>query len=534
MEGINVIELSAPFDTKITKVRLYTQCAEIVRVCKFKVDAGQNQVHLSGLPNVLDSESLRVEGRGKATIHDVTLLLVDKTKKEATSAELTRLEERHQITKNALARCLASRKAVEEYLASINVQHVEPTGLTSIVENYDATAEGLDIKILALRKEVAELNAAIESEREVYDKLRKANNALRNRASVGVVAVESGEVQLSYDIRVNMQTNEKPITLRYKANIYQSTGESWDDVPVNLETISPSFGITVPTLTPWTVSVDRPSATAWSGRGGMGLGKGGGIRYRRIPQGNVDSDSDDDLFDEMDHINSYVESSGKLSETYHIAGLVSIPADGSERTFTIAEMNFDAAMSWISVPRIKNASEYTLLPGRASIYVDGSFISRTSLKGVNPEETFDCPLGVDPNVKVTYHHQIKQTTRTGFYNKTCVHLYTQRISIYNTKPATAMENVKILEQIPVSEDEQIGVKVISPPLSRAEGSVAVQDGVIARWDGGNPDSDDLDSKGTMGKDGRIVFACKVPAQGKITFMLQWEVSAPGTVEVRGL
>ncbi len=59
MEGIEDIELSAQFDSKITKVRLYTQCAEIVRVCKFKVDAGQNQVHLSGLPKVLDSESLR-------------------------------------------------------------------------------------------------------------------------------------------------------------------------------------------------------------------------------------------------------------------------------------------------------------------------------------------------------------------------------------------------------------------------------------------------------------------------------------------
>lgn len=58
-EGINVIELVARFDTKITKVRLYSQRAEITRLCRFRVEAGQNQVHLSGLPNTLDSESLR-------------------------------------------------------------------------------------------------------------------------------------------------------------------------------------------------------------------------------------------------------------------------------------------------------------------------------------------------------------------------------------------------------------------------------------------------------------------------------------------
>ncbi|KAF8920851.1 hypothetical protein CPB85DRAFT_1372857 [Mucidula mucida] len=499
---------------KITKVKLYTRCAEIVRVCKFKVDAGQNQVHLLGLPNVLDSESLRVEGRGKATIHDVTLLLMDKTKEEATSDELRRLEERHQITQNALPRCSAPRKALEEYLDTLDVQHVEPTRLASIVENYDTTAGRLDMKILALGKEVAVLDAAIENERKINKNPAKLTMLCEIvRFNIGA-AVKRAHWTASYDIRVNMHIAEKPITLKYKANIYQSTGE----------TISPSFGVAVPTLMPWTVSVSR-------------LGKGGSKRCRRILPDNVDSDSDEDDFDKMDHIHAYVDSSGKLSQTYRIAGLVSIPADGSERTFTITEMHLDAAMSWISVPkvepkahlnaRIKNTSEYTLLPGRASIYVDGSFISRTSLKAVSPEEAFDCPLGVDPTVKVTYHLQIKQTTRSGFYNK-------RRISIYNTKPATAMENVKILEQVPVSEDEQIGVKVISPPLSRAEGSVAVQDGVIARWDGGDPESDDLDSKGTIEKDGRIVFACQVPAQGKITMMLQWEVSAPGMVEVRGL
>jgi hypothetical protein len=47
----------------------------------------------------------------------------------------------------------------------------------------------------------------------------------------------------------------------------------------------------------------------------------------------------------------------------------------------------------ISQARITNASEYTLLTGSASVYVDGSFISRSVVPAVSPQESFDCPLG---------------------------------------------------------------------------------------------------------------------------------------------
>lgn len=157
----------------------------------------------------------------------------------------------------------------------------------------------------------------------------------------------------------------------------------------------------VPTLSAWKLSVAQSEA-AGSGRG---LGRGGAVRHRRImnPEAAMDGEFESDHAEAMEDVGSYITSKGHLSATYRVPGLISIPADGSERTFTITQLNLDADMSWICVPkvdpkvhlnaRIQNSSEYTLLPGRASIYVDGSFISRTSLKGVSPKETFDCPLG---------------------------------------------------------------------------------------------------------------------------------------------
>ena len=119
-----------------------------------------------------------------------------------------------------------------------------------------------------------------------------------------------------------------------------------------------------------------------------------------------------------------VSSKGNITATFSVPGLITIPSDGASHNVTITELQLDAEMSWISVPKkspkahltvrslhfyfpysgsysmdmlvqakVKNESEYTFLSGIASVYVDGSFISRSDVPAVSPQESFDCPLG---------------------------------------------------------------------------------------------------------------------------------------------
>ncbi len=53
---INLVSIK---DSKITNVSLYSSRAEITRAFKFDVRVGLNQVHIAGLPNVLDKDSLK-------------------------------------------------------------------------------------------------------------------------------------------------------------------------------------------------------------------------------------------------------------------------------------------------------------------------------------------------------------------------------------------------------------------------------------------------------------------------------------------
>lgn len=210
--------------------------------------------------------------------------------------------------------------------------------------------------------------------------------------------------------------------------------------------------------------------------------------------------------------------------------------------------------------RIKNASEYTLLRGGASVHVDGSFISKSGVPPVSPEESFDCPLGfvplcrstvasllefssLDPSIRVTYHHRVKKASQGGFYNKTTIYTLSQRITVFNSK-SSAIDNLKIIDQVPVSEDSQIVIKLVNPPLIGSASSdiyrkapakdfppSKISTGVVAQWDG--TDEPDFDP-GSLGKDGKINWVCSVPSQETVNLVLQWEVTAPTRSTVIGL
>lgn len=576
-EPVHTVELVSVNDSKIIGVSVYSGRAEVTRLFSFSVHTGQNQVIISGLPNALDQDSFRVEGRGAATIHDVTISTIIPPPIPTTSTELKGLELNHKQTEKALERSRKAIASLENYLDSVNVEHVAVTALGEVVETYESTCEKLDDKVTELEKQLDDLYKSIEDERKKLSG-PTGNHKLNLKASIGVFADHEGEVEIAliyavnnatwsagYDIRVDMQTKEKPITLIYKGAITQSTGEDWNDIPLTLETATPTFGVGVPSLIPWTLSIYRPpivksKGMRLGGRGGgpsASLAASPAMALRRMSRRSPSSMAMDELEDEsiMQYRGLAVSSRGNISATFTVPGTITIPSDGVAHNVTIVQLSLDSTMSWVSVPKIdakthlnakiKNASEYTLLSGPASVYVDGSFISRSDVPAVSPDESFDCPLGLDPSIRITYHPRVKKVSQSGFYTKTTNYVFSQRITIFNTK-STAISNVKIIDQVPVSEDSLITVKLLSPPLvapfsdstlSSSGGElkvpppVKVSSGVVVQWDGADEPGNDVEG---LGKDGKFYWVCAVPSQGKVNLLLQWEVTAPVRTDIAGL
>ncbi|KAJ7847751.1 hypothetical protein B0H14DRAFT_3453626 [Mycena olivaceomarginata] len=472
------------------------------------------------------------------------------------SAKLEELLTTREDRGDALARCEQALSSLRQYLGSLTVQNLPVIQLESVLHQYETTGARLDARKKELTRELQRIDAEISAERAQVA-VPPEDHKLRSKAAIGVFAQTPGNVEIAliyavphaswtafYDIRVDMDTKESPVKLIYKADIKQNTGESWDNVPLQLETSTPTFGLGVPQTVPLE-SRYLPTCCVYQIWG---------------PDVATDREATAPEVVEMKHEEAAVMSTGNVNATFRVPDLVTIPCDGAAHNFTIVELRPQAVMSWVAVPKreakthltahITNASEYTLLSGTANVYVDGSFIARSTVPPVSPQESFDCPLGLDPSIRVTYPPVVKQLSQSGFYKKSATHSFTQRITVHNTK-SVPVDGLRIVDQIPVSRNAQVKVKVIQPvlPLGEGEGatgkgaeaesnagagagakgkgkqsaSVSLSKGVVAQWDGGDK------------TDRRVSWVCAVPAQGKINLTLEWTVTvSPADAQVVGL
>ncbi|PPQ85972.1 hypothetical protein CVT25_001670 [Psilocybe cyanescens] len=550
--AVHYISFSSIDDSKITNINLYRTHAQITRAYKVSVAAGQTKLTLSHLPNVVDHESLRrvVEGRGAAIIQGVTAFKAEMEEPKETSPLLEELNAKKERANNALQRCRKALQAVDKYMGNISIEHLDVSKLGEAMDIYDTTEEKWDDKILEIQKELEGIKASINQETDRLENTVE-NKKLRTNVVVGLIADSPAELEITliyavshadwnavYDIRVDTQAPDSPVQVIYKANISQRTGEIWDNVPIFLETASPTFGLELPLLQPWNISYQAPTS------GGRGLGRGGAKRHRKILR-----DEEDEDFLEVEVAS--VTSKGHVNATFRIPGLTTIPSDEDEHGVTIADLKLEGKISWVCIPKgdtqvhleaiITNSSEYTFLPGPSNVYVDQSFISRSDIPGVSPREVFTCPLGVDPSIRVTYHPQEKMASESGFYSKSLKYAYSQRISVHNTK-FVAIDGLKIIDGIPVSQDANLIVNLISPALTLAAPSTAaiaskppstvkVSHNIDAQWNGAEKPGTDVSA---LGKDGKLNWICHVPALGRLNLLLQWEVIDSHKTQVYGL
>ena len=181
--------------------------------------------------------------------------------------------------------------------------------------------------------------------------------------------------------------------------------------------------------------------------------------------------------------------------------------------------------------------------------MDGNFVAKAHIPNVSPNEFFNCSLGVDPAVRVTYHPRRKTVSHQGgsllSRMKAEVSTFSQRISIKNTRPGP-LEYLIVQDQVPISEDERIKVKVLNPneealglingensatsKNSSATGAtvVHISPGVIARWTQKNTEDDPLSEGDGPKGDGVMEWIC-TKMKDNLDLELVYEVSGPAAL-----
>ncbi|GAX39465.1 hypothetical protein NIES4075_04210 [Tolypothrix sp. NIES-4075] len=483
-------------DTQIKAVTVYADKALVSRRGIVSLTGQERELVITALP-MIETESVRVSGNGSVAVR---LLGVSSDRIFTTEPVAERVAQLHR----QIQQIEAEKRHLQAQVDALALQSSFIAGLREKTE--DPFAQSLARKNLSLSETLDFLNflgsqyseyaiasGECKSQQQELDKqlqvlyasLQKIQTPLPKESVSLIVAIEpagAGEFELEvsylvnsaswnplYDLRVSSTSDT--VHLGYLAEIIQNTGEDWRNVDITLSTAKPGLGTLPPQLQPWYIDVPRTAAQLMTTRR---------IRQRpmSIPAAPMaiagaaedsynESDETEETLIAAETVVAEVSKQGSVV-TFKLSGGGNIPSDGSPHKTTIFHDDYPCNFDYIAMPRlvsfaylqanVKNsANGATLLPGKANIFRDNIFVGTTHLDNIVAGQEFKLNLGIEENLKIERELVERQVDKKLIGNQRRI-TYSYRLIITNLLNSEA--NLKLTEQLPVSRNEQIKVRLI--------------------------------------------------------------------------
>ena len=261
--------------SKIKDVTVFFSGAQITRTTTLKAPKGKHILVLNELPNTIYDQSIQVKSTDNCKILSVKHELVYPSTKKSTTEEA--LEDKIEALELEM-KSISNRFNVftlEEQLLSDN-RKLNKNKEGSAIADIKEAADFYRARLNEIRQGKLDLSVEIDKKKELIQELYAELNTLtvkkRNTYSKVIITIDcltalNDELSISYyvssagwtpnyDFRVAEIT--EPLNIVYNADVYQSSGESWEKVNLKLSTNNPSLSGEQPELVTWILGRPNP------------------------------------------------------------------------------------------------------------------------------------------------------------------------------------------------------------------------------------------------------------------------------------
>ena len=512
-------------DSTITGATVFPQGASVVRTLDFSAQAGQHSIVIDDLPMQFDPSTLRVTGSGDVAFrivsvdHRITRLPPQdpmlSPEYRAISDEIDALQDQVEDVMFERRQIMTRIEVADGRLRMVEALMTrEPQDMVDDVDRggdpadwaatIEVLAQQMDIALmarLAAQEDMRPLDAQIDALREeIADKQRELLAVQlpvleRSVATVEIAADApvSGSLDLTYrvhqagwepvyDLRLE-QGADAVLDVERHARIWQATGEAWQDVAVTLSTARPSGRMSAPEL-------GEQVAVLWSGQT---IGLVDDRVQTRVEQAlEVEEQWAPAWTTELDvaeppviagMVGAQIETRGQ-TVIFDLPTLTDVDGDGTVRQAAIDNDRLTVVPSARSAPRLdphaylyaglENTFDGPILPGRASVYVDGAFVGEADLPMVAAGAEVTLPFGVIDGITMSSDVVDRESGDYGLLSTTNTRLEAYRLNAVSVLPY-AIE-LTIYDRAPVSEDEDLEIEVssdIAPTVQDVDGNRGV-------------------------------------------------------------
>lgn len=466
-----------PVNSKISTVTVFPNGAEVTRILKVKLSAGDSTLLAGDIPGEAISKSIRIEIAPDAKIEigsvDARQIKLSSTDPEVALSARTKIEDQIQAQQDLLS-------AQDDIIKTAQLQQTYLTNLAKLPQSTGQGASGTQSAQTDWRgvfgiigdsaAEVAKtITAAQLKQREIkraIADLRKQMEAVsgkdeeRTQVRIHVSAAAPVETTLTlryqvrtaswtafYDARLAAPGSDKAaassMALTRRASIQQKTGEDWDDVALSLSTTRPGATTVAPKMRTL-IAVFDPTADNKAGESGLDIG---------------DSETSG---------KAKTQASVTAFQTIHtIPGRVTIKHSDEAKRLQIGGETVQPTLVVRTAPRLDDTAYlYThftlpktspaLQPGQVSLFRDGVFVGTGQFPLVAPGEDYDLGFGADERVKVRRTVLDIKKGETGTFSKSYVDQRRYAISFKNLHPHTV--DVQVVDRAPVAVHSDIKVE----------------------------------------------------------------------------
>ncbi|MFT5890960.1 MAG: hypothetical protein ACI9Y7_001059 [Dokdonia sp.] len=482
---IEVYSTENSIASDISLVTVYLNGAQVERTSNASVKDGTTTFIFENLSNTVDENSIQVSGLGEASILSINYS-IDYLKKQKNTEAVEALQKEKKEIEFRIKKLnnLIIGLQKEEEVISLN-QKLGSTTQEVSLEKVKALATYYRQRVTAIKNEI------LDTERKRYElqiknqDLTKQFNELNitEEKSTGKITLKINserqatlQLKLKYNVAnagwypiydLKAKTIDAPLDLAYKAHVYQNTGTSWEDVSLVISTGDPNTNNTKPEVnTKYLQFVNNYYNNRQKRALGYATsevleedlayelsGKASGVSVAGNTSAPVNYTATGDI-----------KLDGLTTTRFEIKKKYSIPSDGDVTVIEVDTFKIPATYQYFAAPllnenvfltaSIKDWAQYSLLPGEANIYLEGSFSGKTFIDPLATTEELTVSLGVDPNV-VVEREQLDNFKATSFIGTQRIVDNKYEIKIKNNKSTNI--NIKLVDRIPKSQNKEIKV-----------------------------------------------------------------------------
>jgi len=463
---------------------VYRSGAELLHKATARLGTGNSELIIDDVSTTLDPASIRVGCTGGVTILSVAFSK-DYLQPETVSPLVKKLQD-----------SIAVLVKEEEHLSILTQSDQQLLDVLNSNKNFGGTQNGLSAaelikmmdyyrqQLISLRTEMSgyadrtsRLSAIQENlEKQIREEENK-NTKTSGRILLQVLTPVAGNYEFTvsyltmaahwepaYDLKVTGSSD--PLQLFYKARLVQSSGIDWKHVKLSLSTSLPSLAGNAPVLTAKFLRFVRAlAAVGYLNAPTMNntlsfqvAGAEKKVYYdNKDTPGNVPADLGDYL-----SINE-----NQLDVVFDIDIPYDIPSNGKEQGVELKEYKVPCTYEYYAAPvadkeaymlgQMQGWEKLNLLPGEASIMVEGTYIGKSFIDPGSTQDTLSLTLGKDKRI-VVKREKVADFSSVNFLGSSKKEVFTYQITLRNNKKEKAEMLLK--DQYPISTDKDIEVELL--------------------------------------------------------------------------